>query len=584
MSRETDSSYPPGNEPDEPKTETTLTTRIRINIPGSRPIPPVVMRTPVNESDTGKQPVRQDSDEGASGGGADGQPSRSEESPEPSSWFAPRKAPSEQTPPRGTATGGAQAVSRRDGTPPGGTPAFGAQGPPPGHQGPPPGHQGPSPSHQGPPLGQRSPLAGPPAGSGMPPGYPMAGGQPGADQGDLPLLPPEFQLGPDGHRPPPGLTPPPGADRGLSDSDLGETVAGGIPVVPPSGHHDQFPLDGPGDAPSEPVRPEVPAPVPAARPPAKGRSKLVLLGAAVLGVLGIAYGVGLLLDHADVPKGTTVLGVDIGGTTKQEAVSTLDAQLGERTTAPLVISVGGSQQQLKPSVAGLSLDTETTVRDASGRDYNPLSVIGSLFGGSRAAEPAFTVDEEKLKAALAGLGGEEGGAAKDGMVTFKDGKAVAVPGTARAAVDPEKSASAVESAYRQRAATGQNDPVTLPVGKQEPKVTEQELQRAVKEFGEPAMSGLVTVRAGTAEISFSPERSLPQFLSMRATKDGKLVDHYDLAALKELYGSTFEGIEITRGNGSKTAVTPQDVAGALRPALTETDPAKRVGVIPLDPQ
>ncbi|MER5782009.1 hypothetical protein ABT104_09850, partial [Streptomyces mobaraensis] len=38
-----------GRKPDAPKTETTLTTRIRINIPGSRPIPPVVMRTPVGD-------------------------------------------------------------------------------------------------------------------------------------------------------------------------------------------------------------------------------------------------------------------------------------------------------------------------------------------------------------------------------------------------------------------------------------------------------------------------------------------------------------------------------------------------------
>ncbi|MZD08248.1 hypothetical protein GTW43_24655, partial [Streptomyces sp. SID5785] len=46
---------PPGDEgtdtPDAPKTETTLTTRIRINIPGSRPIPPVVMRTPMSDAD-----------------------------------------------------------------------------------------------------------------------------------------------------------------------------------------------------------------------------------------------------------------------------------------------------------------------------------------------------------------------------------------------------------------------------------------------------------------------------------------------------------------------------------------------------
>ncbi|MFC9953429.1 hypothetical protein ACFVIN_23720, partial [Streptomyces prasinus] len=35
---------------DERKTETTLTTRVRINIPGSRPSPPVVMRKTVGEN------------------------------------------------------------------------------------------------------------------------------------------------------------------------------------------------------------------------------------------------------------------------------------------------------------------------------------------------------------------------------------------------------------------------------------------------------------------------------------------------------------------------------------------------------
>ncbi|MDG4865146.1 hypothetical protein P8605_44060, partial [Streptomyces sp. T-3] len=42
---------PPSDESDPQATQTTLTTRIRINIPGSRPIPPVVMRTPVNDGE-----------------------------------------------------------------------------------------------------------------------------------------------------------------------------------------------------------------------------------------------------------------------------------------------------------------------------------------------------------------------------------------------------------------------------------------------------------------------------------------------------------------------------------------------------
>lgn len=41
----------PGDEDEAPKTETTLTTRVRINIPGSRPIPPVVVRSTVKNED-----------------------------------------------------------------------------------------------------------------------------------------------------------------------------------------------------------------------------------------------------------------------------------------------------------------------------------------------------------------------------------------------------------------------------------------------------------------------------------------------------------------------------------------------------
>ncbi|MGW9262063.1 hypothetical protein ACWGRA_28885, partial [Streptomyces albidoflavus] len=93
----------------ERKTETTLTTRIRINIPGSRPIPPVVMRTPVADKDgdaeTGEtaapEPTAERSGPPAPGGqerpgGHAGAEAPAEEAPRPadkptSDWFAPRK-------------------------------------------------------------------------------------------------------------------------------------------------------------------------------------------------------------------------------------------------------------------------------------------------------------------------------------------------------------------------------------------------------------------------------------------------------------------------------------------------------------
>ncbi|MGK5447564.1 hypothetical protein [Streptomyces radiopugnans] len=672
MSRETDSpssgprarggaARPPGNEPyaapageptarpGEPKTETTLTTRIRINIPGSRPIPPVVVRKPVGEAGGGTgdetsgadgSTAGPDGPSGAPGGAATGAPGPNGAPAKPgsvgpggssangggkqtSSWFAPRKPPSgggaqgapgganggapapgaaapagpprqrTDTPPHGFPADGTDATGPIGAVRPGGTPPHGPEGTPPhGFPAAPPPARGDGPSGPttGPatggmpllPPGFRQQHDGPPPG---PPGPGDTGPQPtvseatGPTPGPVTAPEPPRTGGPaldlGGPAAGPGLPAGPAAGPGPSSGRVsGDTLVSGIPRVPAAD-------DDGRSAPSEEdhdARP--PAPAPAKR----GRSKLVLLGVATFGVLGVAYGAGLLLDHADVPNGTTVLGVDIGGTGKDEAMNKLDAVLGERARTPLVLEVEGEQKTLKPSVAGLSLDTENTVRDASGRDYNPVSVIGSLLGGARQAEPVFKVDEEKLTAALRDLTGSSGGGApQDGMVKFVGGKAVGVPGKPHRQVDVGKGADLLEDAYRAQVATGKSEAVELPVALRQPSVDQKEIDRAIREFGEPAMSGLVTVKAGDRSIPFSPTGSLPKFLSMKPV-NGKLVDTYDLKVLKDLYGSTFDGVLIARGNGSKTPVTPQDVAGALREALRHTDPAKRVGVIELDPR
>ncbi|WP_179082482.1 hypothetical protein [Streptomyces rectiverticillatus] len=391
----------------------------------------------------------------------------------------------------------------------------------------------------------------------------------------------------------------------------GATLVGGVPAVPPPGPggaaQPKKPVDsgapriavpkpkvpGPGAGPAVPPPPaKGAAPKGAAqsapaksapaksKPKKKGRSKLVLLGGAVVGLAGVAYGAGLLLDHADVPNGTTVLGVNIGGSSKEQAVQKLDSALGDRATKPLKVSIGGKEAQLKPSVAGLSIDTQATVRAAAGRDYNPLTVIPSLIGGTRTAEPVIVADEEKIAAALHTLAGESG-AAKDGTIKFEPGKAVPVYGKPYEGIDGDKGVDAVAKAYKDRAATGQEATVALPSASRQPKVSNAEVDRMMTEFAKPAMSGLVTVRTDAVHsIQFGPERSLPQILSVKEV-GGKLVENYDLEALKELYGTKFKGVLIQRGNGSKTEVTPQDVVGALRKALTGKTPAERIGTIPL---
>ncbi|MGV4988222.1 hypothetical protein ACVB8X_30175 [Streptomyces sp. NRAIS4] len=366
------------------------------------------------------------------------------------------------------------------------------------------------------------------------------------------------------------------------DNVSGHTVTSGIPVLPGAG---SSPFGGAasGGPGSQTQSKPAPAAVPKAqaKPKKKGRSKLVLLGVGAVVVTGGAYCAGLLMNHTDVPKGTTVLGVDIGGGTRDDAVKKLDDAFGGRVNKPLKLSVGGRTVTLTPGNAGLQFDFQATVSKAATSDYNPVHVIGSLFGQKRVIEPEMPVDEEKLQAALQQAGGGSGSVVEGG-IDFKPGTAVAVYGKAGKAIDAAQSTQAVEQAYRTLVETDTATPVTVPTTTKQPTVSNAAVDEEMKLFAKPAMSAKVTVSAGAGHVVLmSPEKSLWKFLKVVPTADGKLVDKPDLNALQQLYGGAFDGVLITRANGKKTPVTPQDVYVALRQALMSR--TNRVAVIETNP-
>ncbi|MFB7504476.1 hypothetical protein ACFC0P_13430, partial [Streptomyces broussonetiae] len=115
-----------GTQPEEKKTETTLTTRIRINIPGSRPIPPVVVRKPVGDNEgAGDEAPAADSrpaperPAAAEAPGAPGAPGEEKAS----AWFAPRKSSA----PKGGPGGGTNGTGIQAGSPAAATGSPGAR-------------------------------------------------------------------------------------------------------------------------------------------------------------------------------------------------------------------------------------------------------------------------------------------------------------------------------------------------------------------------------------------------------------------------------------------------------------------------
>ncbi|WP_415951145.1 hypothetical protein [Streptomyces sp. KLOTTS4A1] len=508
-------------------------------------------------------------------------PTTSPSGPHPGAPGTPGRGPAGGPPPRGP-LGGPNGPNGPRPTPPGVTaPSGPTTGPATGEGAPPPtpfrrpavpsapGPQGPGAS------GPQGPGASGPQGPGPQqpdtPAYLREGSEPPRMSDDTAVLTPQKPA------PAPAPIPAPGQVSGA-------TLNSGLATPPPGQDFEPSPFapQGSSAGADEPAQPAPAAPAASSRPAKKGRSKLVLVASGVLGLLGVAYGAGLLMNHSDVPKGTTVLGVDIGGGTRDDAVEKLDAALGERTTQPLELSVNGKKVILEPEQAGLSLDAQATVRAAAGSDYNPVSVIGSLFGGERVVEAEMPVDEEKLTDALQRIAGDSSGG--EGGIKLSPGKATPVYGKGGTKVNEQGAIAVIEAAYREQVETGRRTPVELPVSTAAPKVTKAEVDRMMKEFATPAMSGLITIRAESGEsIPFSPEKSIYKFVKVVATEDGKLTEQYDAATLKEMYGSTFDNVLITRGNGEQTAVTEQDVIGAIRQALRGKTPAERTVTIQSDP-
>ncbi|NYI08080.1 VanW family protein [Allostreptomyces psammosilenae] len=669
-----------------PRTETTVTTRISIKIPGSRPIPPVVLRTSLGsaEDEDGTEgapaaPEATGASATADPHGRPAGPAASQDAPAPQDgtgnpWFAPHSlaaAPAAQVP----------------GGPVPGGPLRGAQVP--GPESAPGGPDArPHPEPAGPlaatltepvPVpGPRAaegafpppadPTAGPPAGeplqhaAGRPHGGPV--GEPFAQPHHAPHPgpaaepfghaaedPPTRQLRrvdppPAGHRlgagdqppfpPAPGAGPEatgggesavrvtgplfadePGPD-GLGDPGQ-PSPAGGLPGPrEPEPYHsgpdpygadalgpDAFGHDpaGPG-----PLRPDPAEPVPAAtaagedsttgyrssrrrQRSARRRGAWAIAAAVVVGVAGALYGVGLLIDGADVPRNTTVLGTDIGGRDRAAAAEALEEGLRERATAAIPVRVGEEELSFDPMAGGLSVDVEATLDRAAARSYAPQDVIGSLFGAGREVAPVVRADDSALNAEVAALAAETDVPLREGRVVFTDGVTTPQPGETGRMLDQPAAAELIRDAYLTGAA---DRPVVLPLEVVEPKVTEEEMLRATSSFGTTAMSGLVTLEAGGITIDFSP-RTLGTFLTMEADDEGILRPTIDTEKLAETYGGVFDSI----GDPPKPAsfeahedgsvsvvpsepgrgVTGEAAAAAMLPALTRTD--DRVGHIEL---
>src|SRR5262245_31191835 len=117
---------------------------------------------------------------------------------------------------------------------------------------------------------------------------------------------------------------------------------------------------------------------PSSSPNSPNRRLVWILLLAGFATLLLAYVIAAIAAGSGVPRGTTVLGVGIGGMSRTEAVETLRTELPGRLPTDMQVTAGDEQTGIKTADAGLSVDYAATVSAAGTSSLNPISIIKSL--------------------------------------------------------------------------------------------------------------------------------------------------------------------------------------------------------------
>lgn len=292
----------------------------------------------------------------------------------------------------------------------------------------------------------------------------------------------------------------------------------------------------------------------------------IIVGA-VLAVLVACYAVPAVVLAGEIPPGTTVAGVDIGGYSPQSAERVLARELNEEATRPLILRAGKKTLRLSPRQAGLSIDTAATVADAEG-SLSPTGVARALFG-SNEVRLRVKVDRERLDAAIAKLAKRIDVAPRDGAVRFAGTTPRVTQPRNGIALDREAAAEAIIAAYPLQRE------VTLPTKVVAPKVTAAGVKRAVA-AARRAVSGPITLANGGRTATVTPEM-IAQHLRFVPDGKGGLRPRFDAEKVAlEVQDKLVDGAQAPKDasfkivNG-KPVVVPHRVGMGVDPAALKKD-------------
>jgi vancomycin resistance protein YoaR len=296
------------------------------------------------------------------------------------------------------------------------------------------------------------------------------------------------------------------------------------------------------------AQPTVPAPVGAAgrRAPA-----WIIAGGAVVVLVGAAAAVAGYATAGEVPRGTTVLGVDVGARSRAAAERALHAAFDGRAGEPVDVRLDGRSLTVGPAAIALALDVPATVAAAARR--------GIL--DDRAVHPVIRLDEAKLEALL-----REN--IDPAHLTFRK-PAITYDGVTPRASYPEAGLdldrTAAASGVRAAWLTGKAAVVRL--AERVPALSDRQVDALVDGLATAAVAAPVEVTAGAGSFVLS-EAAIAEGLVFGSDSAGRLTPAIDAGRLRAAARAGFARVETAAEAATISVAGKQPKVLAATPGWT----------------
>lgn len=295
----------------------------------------------------------------------------------------------------------------------------------------------------------------------------------------------------------------------------------------------------------------------------------VFIGAAI-GVFALAYvGVAVAVSGS-MPRGSSIVGVSVGGMTPDAAIKKLDSDLGDKLKQPFPVKLGAKTANIDPAVAGLQPDFPSSVHEVADFSLNPIKIIAHI-GGAGALDLKSKIDEKALYKAVSTAAADLKSAPQEADFNCQAGQLKPVKPSPGRELNLKAATALLQTSWWK-----QGDPLKLPGKSSAPKSTQAQLDAATEGEAKTLMSAPVKLNVGGQSLEI-PTAELCQDVSW-SLRGEELKASFDGEKLKKFTLGSTKGLETEPVNArfSFSSGTPQVVASVDGTKLDPKELADRV--------